>query len=42
LRRVRESPTVTDPYLLVATGPLDHPTVTRAHWLEFIKTGFLP
>ena len=28
---VREDLTVTDLYLLVATGPLDHPKVTRAH-----------
>jgi hypothetical protein len=42
MRRVRENPTVTDLYLLAATGPLDHPKVTRAHWLEFIMTGLLP
>ena len=39
MRRVRENPTVTDLYLLAATGPLDHPKVTRAHWLEFIMAG---
>jgi hypothetical protein len=42
MRRVRENPTVTELYLLVATGPLDHPKVTRAHGFEFIMTGLLP
>lgn len=39
---VREDLTVTDLYLLVATGPLDHPKVTRERWLELIRPGLLP
>ncbi|MBN2247481.1 MAG: helix-turn-helix transcriptional regulator [Coriobacteriia bacterium] len=39
---VREDLTVTDLYLLVATGPLDHPKQTRERWLELIRPGLLP
>lgn len=39
---VREDLTVTDLYLLVATGPLDHPKQTRERWLELIRPCLLP
>ena len=38
---VREDLTATDLYLLVATGPLDHPRHTRERWLELIRPGLL-
>jgi len=39
---IRQDLTVTDLYLLVATGPLDHPEQTRERWFELIKPGLLP
>ena len=39
---IREDLTVTDLYLLVATGPLDHPKQTRERWLELIRPCLLP
>jgi AcrR family transcriptional regulator len=39
---IRQDLTVTDLYLLVTTGPLDHPAQTRERWLELIRPGLLP
>jgi len=39
---IREDLTVPDLYLLVATGPLDHPKQTRERWLELIRPCLLP
>ena len=39
---IREDLTVTDLYLLVATGPLDHAKHTRERWLELIRPCLMP
>lgn len=39
---LRQDLAVTDLYLLVATGPLDHPKKVRERWLELIRPGLLP
>ncbi len=38
---IRRDLTVTDLYLLVATGPLEHPAATRGRWLELVRPGLL-
>ncbi len=39
---LRPDLTVTDLYLLAATGPLEHPEASRERWLELIMPALLP